>query len=247
MSILSYERILLKVSGEALAGPKGTGFDPETISIISRDIIQAKKIEQTTNMSSIVIVVGGGNFARGAELAQLGMDRPTADMIGMLGTVKNALALENALKDLGQPAVTMSALSMPSVCETYTRIKAESYLSEGKIVICAGGTGNPFFSTDTTASLRAAELKCDVILKATNVDGIYSADPKKDPNATHFARLTHEECIAKDLKVMDTAAFALARENNIPILVFSLQNDKAIETVLKGEGKFTLVTGDKNG
>lgn len=239
---MTYSRILLKISGEVLAGKAGFGLDPATIANIASDIVKASH-----KVKEIIVVVGGGNFMRGVQLAAKGMDRPTADSMGMLGTVMNGLALERAIMEAGGNACTMSAISMPAVCETFSRQVASKHLDKGRIVICAGGTGNPFFSTDTTASLRAAELKCDVILKATNVDGIYSADPKKDPSATHFARLTHEECIAKDLKVMDTAAFALARENNIPILVFSLQNDKAIETVLKGGGKFTLVTGAKNG
>ena len=242
MSQLPYKRILLKISGEVLAGSAGFGLDPATIASIASDIVNATK-----HVKQIVVVVGGGNFMRGVQLQARGMDRPTADSMGMLGTIMNGLALERAITEAGGNARTMSALSMPAVCETFSRQVAVNHLEKGRIVICAGGTGNPFFSTDTTASLRAAELKCEVILKATNVDGIYSADPKKDPNATHYARLTHDECIAKDLKVMDTAAFALARENSIPIIVFSLKNDKAIETVLKGEGKFTLVIGATHG
>jgi uridylate kinase len=192
---------------------------------------------------TIGVVVGGGNVLRGVEAAAQGVSRPTADAMGMLATVMNALVLEAALERAGAPARAMSALAMPQVCETYERQRALRHLDDKRIVVFAGGTGNPFFTTDTTAVLRAAEIDAQAVLKATNVDGVYSADPKHDPNATRYERLTHREAIERDLKVMDATAFALARENRIPIIVFSIRAQGAIEAVLRGKGRSTTVGG----
>jgi uridylate kinase len=180
---------------------------------------------------------------RGVEISAQGMSRPTGDAMGMLATVMNALVLEAALERAGASARTMSALAMPQVCETYERQRALRHLDEKRIVVFAGGTGNPFFTTDTTAVLRAAEIDAQAVLKATNVDGVYSADPKQDPKAKRYERLTHEEAISRELKVMDATAFALARENRIPIIVFSVRERGAIEAVLRGAGRSTIVGG----
>jgi uridylate kinase len=190
----------------------------------------------------IAIVVGGGNFFRGIQGADKGIDRARADSIGMLATVMNGLALEHAIEKAGQPARALSAVPMPYVCQPYSRQAALNHLTKGRVVVLAGGTGNPFFTTDTGAALRAAELSADAVLKATQVDGVYSADPKKDPNATRYETLTQQEAIEKNLGVMDTAAFALARENAIPIIVFSIAEPGAISQALEGTGRATLVT-----
>src|SRR6185295_6172788 len=174
------------------------------------------------------VVVGGGNILRGVKMSGKSLSRPTADSMGMLATVMNALVLEAAIERFGTPARTMSALAMPQVCETYERQRALRHFDDGRIVVFAGGTGNPYFTTDTTAVLRAAEMGCDAVLKATDVDGVYSADPKKDPKAKRYQRLSHQEAIEKDLKVMDSTAFALARENRMPIIVFSIREPGAI-------------------
>lgn len=232
-----YKRVLVKVSGEALAGPDHFGFHAATIARIAEDIVAATRLG-----IELAVVVGGGNLMRGAAAAARGMDRPTADSMGMLGTVMNGLAVEQAIRDAGGTARSMSALSMPQVCEPYARQVALDHLAKGRVVVLSGGTGNPFFSTDTTAVLRGAELSCSAILKATNVDGVYTADPKKDPGATRFDHLTHAEAIARDLRIMDTAAFALARENRLPIVVFSINDERAITRVIAGEGLCTRVT-----
>jgi len=190
----------------------------------------------------IGIVVGGGNIFRGVKISEQGIPRVTADMMGILATVMNALALESSLEKAGVMARTMSALVMPALCESYERRRALRHLQQGRIVILAAGTGNPFFTTDTTAVLRAAEIGADVVLKGTDVDGVYSADPKKDSKAQRYERLTHQEAIARNLKVMDTTAFALARENRMPIIVFSIREQGAIAAVLRGKGRFTVVS-----
>ena len=192
-------------------------------------------------MCNIGVVVGGGNIFRGMKVSEKGIPRMTGDMMGMLATVMNALALETTLERAGAVTRTMSALAMPEVCETYERQRALRHLAEGRMVLLAGGTGNPFFTTDTTAVLRAAELAAEAVLKATDVDGVYSADPKTDKKATRYEQLTHQQAIEGDLKVMDATAFALARENRIPIIVFSIRTQGAIEAVLRGEGRFTVV------
>ncbi|MBP1182408.1 UMP kinase [Methylobacterium sp. PvR107] len=232
-----FRRILLKLSGEALAAPDGYWLHPPTLAGLAEDI--ARTIEAG---AEIAIVVGGGNMIRGARISAAGwIDRATGDSLGMMATVMNSLAIETALNAAGVQARTMSAVSMPTICETYARQPALHHLDKGQVVVLAGGTGNPFFTTDTAAVLRAAELRCDAVLKATQVDGVYSADPKQDPTATRYDRLTHDEAIARDLKVMDTAAFALARESKLSILVGSLHPPSSIAAILSGEAPSTLV------
>ncbi|MCJ2141919.1 UMP kinase [Methylobacterium sp. E-066] len=232
-----FRRILLKLSGEALAAPDGYWLHPPTLAALAEDI--ARTIESG---AEIAIVVGGGNMIRGARISAAGwIDRATGDSLGMMATVMNSLAIETALNAAGVPARTMSAVSMPTICETYARQPALHHLDKGQVVVLAGGTGNPFFTTDTAAVLRAAELRCDAVLKATQVDGVYSADPKTNPSATRYDRLTHDEAIARDLKVMDTAAFALARESRLSIVVGSLHQPSSIAKILSGEAPSTLV------
>jgi uridylate kinase len=205
------------------------------------ETIAADLAEAARRGVETAVVVGGGNFFRGIAGAEKGIERARADSIGMLATVMNALAIEYAVEKQGRPARALSAVPMPSICEPYSRQAALHHLGKGRVVVLAGGTGNPFFTTDTGAALRAAELSCDVILKATQVDGIYSADPKRDPDARRFDTLTHDEAIAQNLAIMDTAAFALARENRIPIVVFSIKEPGAICAALDGKAKATLV------
>jgi uridylate kinase len=231
-----WKRVVVKLSGEALQGGQTHGLDSATLERIAGDLDAAAGLGV-----EIAVVVGGGNFFRGIQGADKGIERARADSIGMLATVMNALAIEYALEKLGRPARALSAVAMPSVCEPYSRQAALHHLSKGRVAILAGGTGNPFFTTDTGAALRGAELSCDAIMKATQVDGIYTADPKKDPRATRYESLTHDEAIAKNLAVMDTAAFALARENRIPIIVFSIASPRAITEALSGQGKATIV------
>jgi uridylate kinase len=231
------KRVLVKLSGEALMAPDGYWLDPQTLSGLAEDIAEA-----TRNGFEIALVIGGGNIIRGARMSAAGwIDRPTADSMGMLGTVLNSLALETALNAAGVAARTLSAVSMPSICETYARQPALHHLDKGQVVVLAGGTGNPFFTTDTSAVLRAAELKCDAVLKATQVDGVYSADPKKDAGARRYDRLTHDEAIARDLKVMDTAAFALARESRLPIIVGCVHAPSSVTAILDGTAASTVV------
>ena len=232
----AYRRVIVKVSGEAFSGPRDFGIHAPTIEAIVNDLVAARALGVT-----IAVVVGGGNLIRGAEEADAWLSRPTADAMGMMGTVMNALVLEAALERAGVHARAMSALSMPQVCETYERQRALRHMDDNRVVVFAGGTGNPYFTTDTTAVLRAGEMGCDAVLKATNVDGVYSADPKKDPSATRYDRLTHEEAIRRELKVMDATAFALARENRMPIIVFSIREPGAIAAVLSGKGRATTV------
>ena len=234
----TYRRVVVKLSGEALSGPEPFGIHRPTIDAFAADLVAARALGVTLG-----VVVGGGNVLRGVEASAQGVSRPTADAMGMLATVMNALVLEAALERAGAPARAMSALAMPQVCETYERQRALRHLDDKRIVVFAGGTGNPFFTTDTTAVLRAAEIDADAVLKATNVDGVYSADPKKDPKAARYDRLTHREAIERDLKVMDATAFALARENRIPIIVFSIRAQGALEAVLRGKGRSTTVGG----
>ena len=234
---IRWRRVVVKLSGEALIGAQSHGLDQVTLARIAADLkdVAARGVE-------VAVVVGGGNFFRGIEGADKGIERARADSIGMLATVMNALALEYAIEKQGQAARTMSALAMPALCEAYSRQAALHHLGKGRIVVLAGGTGNPFFTTDTGAALRGAELSCDLIMKATQVDGVYSADPKRDPQATRYDRLTHDQAIARNLAVMDTAAFALARENGIPIIVFSIKQPGAILAALEGQGSATLVS-----
>ena len=230
-------RVLVKLSGEALAAPDGYWLYAQTLAELAADLAKT-----TQAGFELAVVIGGGNIIRGARMAQAGwIDRPTADSMGMLATVMNSLALETALNARGVSARTMSAVSMPTVCETYARQPALHYLDRGQVVILAGGTGNPFFTTDTAAVLRAAELRCDAVLKATQVDGVYSADPKTDPSATRFDRLTHDEAIRLDLRVMDTAAFALARENRLTVVVGSVHPPSSVCDILSGAAPSTRI------
>jgi uridylate kinase len=233
----NYRRVIVKVSGEALMGSNNFGIHQPTLERIATDLIAAHGLGV-----AIGIVVGGGNIFRGVKISEQGIARVTADMMGILATVMNALALESALEKAGVAARTMSALAMPELCESYERRRALRHLDHGRIIVLAAGTGNPFFTTDTTAVLRAAEIGADVVLKATDVDGIYSADPKKDNSAQRYERLTHQEAIERNLKVMDATAFALARENHMPIIVFSIREQGAITAVLRGKGRFTVVS-----
>ncbi len=232
----SFKRVIVKLSGEALSGGKGFGIDQPTIDGIAQDLVSAHKLG-----SKLGIVVGGGNILRGVDASRGGLSRPTADAMGMLATVVNALVLEAAITRAGADARTMTALAMPQVCETFERGRALRHLEEDRIVIFAGGTGNPFFTTDTTAVLRAGEMDCTAVLKATNVDGVYSADPKVDPKATRYEHLTHQEAIDKNLKVMDATAFALAREIRMPIIVFSINSPGSICAILQKKGKASIV------
>jgi uridylate kinase len=232
-----YRRVVVKVSGEALMGPDDYGIHQPTLERIAADLVATHGLGV-----AIGVVVGGGNIFRGVKVSEQGIPRVTGDMMGILATVMNALALESALEKAGIAARTMSALAMPEVCETYERRRAQRHLAEGRMVLLAAGTGNPFFTTDTTAVLRAAEIGAEAVLKATDVDGVYSADPKKDKNATRYERLTHQEAIERNLKVMDATAFALARENRIPIIVFSIREKGAIAAVLGGKGQSTVVS-----
>jgi uridylate kinase len=217
-------------------GPEAFGIHQPTLERIAADLVATRTLGV-----ALGVVVGGGNIFRGMKISEKGIPRVTGDMMGMLATVMNALALETAIEQAGALARTMSAAAMPEICETYERRRALRHLNEGRMVLLAGGTGNPFFTTDTTAVLRAAEIGAQAVLKATDVDGVYSADPKKDKNATRYDRLTHREALDRDLKVMDATAFALARENRMPIIVFSIREKGAIEAVLRGQANATIV------
>ncbi len=234
----SYRRVVVKVSGEFLAGDQSFGIHQPTIDRIASDLIKARELGV-----EIAVVVGGGNNFRGVEVSSRGVSRTTGDTMGMLATIMNCLALESALERKGQSARVLSAFVMPQVCELFTRSAAHRYLAEGRIVVLAGGTGNPYFTTDTTAVLRAAEIGAQAVLKATNVDGVYSADPKKDKTATRFERLSHSQAVEGGYKVMDATAFALARETSLPIIVFSIAEPGSIGAVLTGKGKSTIVSG----
>ncbi len=231
-----YRRVIVKLSGEALTGPEGFGIHQPVVDRLAADLVAAAALG-----IELGVVVGGGNIFRGVEVSARGVSRPTGDTMGMLATVMNCLVLEAAIERQGKAARTLSALAMPEACETYSRARALKLLAGKRIVLLAGGTGNPYFTTDTTAVLRAAELGCQAVLKATNVDGVYSADPKKDPKAKRYERLSHREAIERDLKVMDSTAFTLARENRMPIIVFSVREPGAIAAVLRGEGRATIV------
>ncbi len=233
-----YRRVVIKLSGEYFAGSNSSGFDQPTIDRVAGDLIAAKALGV-----EIAVVVGGGNLVRGMDVSSRGVSRSTGDTMGMLATVMNSLALEAAIERKGAPAKALSAHVMPQVAELFTRGAAQKYLADGRIVLLGGGTGNPFFTTDTTAVLRAAEIGAEAVLKATNVDGVYSADPKKDPSAKRFDRLTHSEAIGGGYKVMDATAFALARETSLPIIVFSIAEPGSISAILTGTGRGTIVAG----
>lgn len=233
-----YRRAVVKLSGEAFAGKQSGGIDQSTIDRIAGDLIAAQQLGV-----ELGVVVGGGNIFRGVEVSNRGVSRPVGDSMGMLATVMNCLALEAALERQGQPARTLSGLFMPAVCETFSRARALKHLAKGRMVLFAGGTGNPYFTTDTTAVLRAAEIDARAVLKATNVDGVYSADPKKDPSAKRFERLSHAQAVQGGYKVMDATAFALAQETTMPIIVFSIAEPGSISAVLSGQGRGTVVGG----
>jgi len=231
-----FRRVVVKASGEALMGPDSFGIHQPTLERIAADLVAAQRLGV-----AIAVVVGGGNIFRGVKVSATGIPRVTGDMMGILATVMNALAMEAAIEKAGIAARTMSALAMPEICETYERPRALRHLEKGRMLLLAAGTGNPFFTTDTTAVLRAAEIGAEAVFKATDVDGVYSADPKKDKAAERYDRLTHQQAIERNLKVMDTTAFALARENRMPIIVFSIHEKGAIAAVLRGEGRATVV------
>jgi uridylate kinase len=231
-----FKRLLLKLSGEALMGPAGYGIDMATAARVARDIAAARALG-----AEIGLVVGGGNIFRGMAGVANGLPRGTADYMGMLATVMNGLALRGAVEAAGAPARVLSAIPMPMVCESFSADRARRHLAKGRVVIFGGGTGNPFFTTDTAAALRAAEIGADAIAKATQVDGIYSADPKKDASATRYDSLTYAEVLQRDLKVMDGTAIALARDNGIPIIVFSIREEGNLVKLIKGEARASIV------
>ena len=233
-----YRRVIVKLSGEALCGDGDFGIDQATVERLAADLVATARLGV-----ELGVVVGGGNIFRGVEVSERGVPRPVGDTMGMLATVMNCLVLEAAIERAGHEARTLSALAMPAVCEQYNRKRAMKNLGKSRIVLLAAGTGNPFFTTDTTAVLRAAEIGAQAVLKATNVDGVYSADPKKDPSAKRFDRLTHSEAIGGGYKVMDATAFALARETSLPIIVFSIAEPGSIGAILSGTGRGTIVAG----
>jgi uridylate kinase len=235
-SPLKYRRVLLKLSGEALMGNENYGIDPIVINGMAKEIIEVQKAGV-----QIGLVIGGGNIFRGAGLAENGMDRVTGDHMGMLATVINALAMADALEKVGGYARVMSAIKINEVCEDYIRRRAIRHMEKGRIALFAAGTGNPFFTTDSAAALRATEIGADLLLKATKVDGIYDADPKKNPKATRFDSLTYDEVIARNLQVMDTAAFALCRDNRVPLRIYDMMQPGALMRILQGEAIGTLV------
>ncbi len=232
-----YRRVLLKVSGEALMGSQGFGIDVAVADRIAADIAEARALGV-----EISIVIGGGNIFRGVAVASKGGDRVTGDHMGMLGTVINALALRTSLIKMGVETIVLSAIAMPEICESFSQRTALAHQAAGRVVIFAGGTGNPFFTTDSAGALRAAEMGATALFKATQVDGIYSADPKRDPDAVRYDRLTHDAVLQKGLAVMDVAAVALARENHIPIVVFSIHEKGEFARILSGGGRATIVT-----
>ncbi len=237
MSVLArYRRVLLKISGEALMGDQEYGLAPDMLAHVAREIqsVHALGVQ-------ICLVIGGGNIFRGVKGAAAGMERATADYMGMLATVINSLAMQSALERCGIVTRVLSAITMQAVCEPYIRRRAIRHMEKGRVVVFAAGTGNPFFTTDTAAALRASEMGCDALLKATKVDGVYSADPKKVAEAERFERLSYLEVLSRDLRVMDASAISLARENGIPILVFSIHNPGGFADVVSGKGLFTII------
>lgn len=231
-----YKRILLKLSGEGLMGDRAFGMSAEVIKDLAAQI---KKVHDSG--VEVCIVVGGGNIFRGAKEASKGMNRTVADQVGMLATVMNALYIQNALEAIGTQARVLSGLSIPQVCETYMYRRALRHLEKGRVIIFAGGTGNPYFTTDTGAALRASEMQCNALLKATQVDGVYDADPRKNDKAKKYDAVSYDEVIQKELAVMDLTAVSLAKENQIPIVVFSQHGEKALENAVCGKGKFTII------
>ena len=231
-----FHRILLKISGESLMGEEPYGIDSDTVNRIAADIGEVYR-----QGVQICVVVGGGNIFRGISGAAAGMERASADYVGMLATVMNALTMQHALEKIDVATRVLSAIPMATVCEPYVRRRAVRHLGKGRLVICAAGTGNPFFTTDTAAALRAAEMGCDALLKGTKVDGIYSADPEIDSTAERYDKLSYLDVLSRDLKVMDASAISLARENQIPIVVFSIRRPGGLRAVLEGEGAYTII------
>lgn len=232
-----YKRVMLKISGEALLGGTSFGLDPDTVQRVAQEIRSVYDLG-----IEVAVVLGGGNIFRGVSGAAEGMDRATGDYMGMLATVINALAMQNALEQIGVATRVQTAIPMASICEPYIRRRAIRHMQKGRVVIFAAGTGNPFFTTDTAAALRASEMGCDALFKATKVDGVYDSDPKKNPNAQRFEKLAYQEVLAKELNVMDASAVSLARDNRIPILVFNIHDHGAFAAVSCGRGTFTIVS-----
>jgi uridylate kinase len=231
-----YHRVLLKLSGEGLMGENEFGFDPNAMERIANEV----KIVREMGVE-ICMVIGAGNIFRGLKGVSAGLDRSSADYMGMLATVMNAIAVQSVLEKLGVTTRVLSAIPMSNVCEPYIRRRAERHMEKGRVVIFAAGTGNPYFTTDTAAALRAAEMNCDALLKGTQVDGVYSGDPNKDPTVERYDRLTYLDVLSRDLKVMDASAVSLCRENSIPIIVFSLHSTGAFADVMTGKGKSTVI------
>ena len=236
IAVPRYRRVLLKVSGEALMGSQSYGIDVATVERIAADVKDATEVG-----AQICLVVGGGNIFRGLSGAAAGIDRATADYMGMLATIMNALAMQAALERVGLPTRVQSAIPMTSICEPYIRRRAIRHMEKGRAVIFAAGTGNPFFTTDTAAALRAAEMSCDAMFKATQVDGVYSDDPKRVKDAERYDFLSYHEVLSRDLKVMDASAISLSRENEIPIIVFSIHERGNLSAILKGTGRCTVI------
>ncbi len=232
-----FHRILLKISGEFLMGDLDYGLDIHTVDRIAEEVKNIYK-----SGMEICIVIGGGNIFRGMSAASYGMHRTAADNIGMLATVMNSIAFQNSLERIGVETRVMSAIAMPSICEPYLQRRAMRHLSKGRVVICATGSGNPYFTTDTAATLRALETGCDVLLKATKVDGVFDSDPLKNSNAQFFKELSYTEAISRNIKVMDQTAITLAKENNIPVIVFSIKEKGNLELVVNGAGKYSLIS-----
>lgn len=240
MTTPRFKRILLKLSGEVLMGQGQFGIDPQTVDRVAGEIKDAKE-----SGLELCIVVGGGNIFRGVAVAAKGFDRTSADYMGMLGTVMNALALQNALEKIGVETRVQSAIPMASICEPFIRRRAERHMEKNRVVIFAAGTGLPFFTTDTTAALRAAEMNCDALFKGTSVDGVYDADPKKVASAKRYDSLSFDRVLADNLKVMDASAVSLCRDNNVPIVVFNIRDEGNLAAVLRGEGTSTVVENPK--
>jgi uridylate kinase len=232
----AYKRILLKISGEALMGPQQFGLHPPTVDRIADEIVDLHRLGV-----EIAMVIGGGNIFRGLQGSAQGMERTTADYMGMLATVMNALAMQSALEARGVYTRVLSAIPMDQVCEPYIRRRAVRHLEKGRVVIFAAGTGNPYFTTDTAATLRASEMGCEALFKGTQVDGVYDSDPKKDPDARRYDRVSYDTVLQKNLKVMDASAIALARDNGLPIVVFSLDEPHGLAGIVEGRGRFTVV------
>ncbi len=231
-----FRRVLLKISGEALMGERDYGLDPAFVARVAGEVKEA-----VATGVQVCLVIGGGNIFRGVSAAARGMERSTADYMGMLATVMNSLAMQSALEAAGAPTRVLSAIPMQSICEPYIRRRAVRHMEKGRVVVFAAGTGNPYFTTDTAAALRASEMHCDAMMKGTKVDGVYDSDPAENPDAVRYESLTHKDVLAKDLKVMDAAAITLSRDNQIPIIVFSVLQPGGFAKVLRGEGRYTIV------